>query len=275
MAEAWWSSMAGMRPTTPERPNLSTSAGTESQEPGPNYGRNATSGNLLTDELTTHLVHAEESHNTRTSTSLIASPLATTNTTLTDSARRAADDADARLADSWVAGEPEDRRGDGENDGMIELDDTGALRRGRKLPAHSAMPTLKINPRLERLTDLALLRDAPSLMRELAQFARDALFSADPSLAAGPPGHANDPLLELLAADVGTVRESAAAAAPTAAPKGAQTAALQPLSLEAGVALYQAFDQASEGSSETTAAAEGRIATSPAAAEAAVAMRDE
>jgi hypothetical protein len=271
LADAWWSSMAGTRATTPERANMNNSAGSESQESGPSYGRTGTSGNLLADELTTHLVHAEESHLTHTSTSLIASPLASTSTALTDAARRAADEADARLADSWLAGERDDLRSDGESDGMIDLDGVAALRRGRRLPVNSAVQPFRFDPRLARLTDVALLRDAPSLMWELAQLARDALFAADPSLAAGPPGHADEAMLDLLAADVGTLRQSTVAAAPAAV----TPAAFQPPSLDAGVALYQAFDEASAGPAEATVAADGNVAGSPSAPEAAVAMRDQ
>jgi hypothetical protein len=267
VVDGWrWSSA---QPTTgAERGSMSNSATSEAQGALPAYGRAAASGSLLADELTTHLVHAEESHGTRASTSLVVNPLATTSTSLSDAARRAADELDDRLTDPWMAGEGDDQRGDGESDGMIDLDSMGTLRRGRRLAAGSATQAQGVNPRLARLTDLALLRDAPSLMRELAQIARDALFAADDSPEAGPPEHADDRMLDLLAADVGTLGKTAAASMPGAAP----LAASQPLSLEAGVALYQAFDLAL---AEEAASGGGAQASNSAGAAQATAATEE
>jgi len=71
-------------------------------------------------------------------------------------------------------------------------------------------------------------------------------------------------MLDLLAADVSTLRQSAAAVtSPTAT---IAPAASQPLLLEAGVVLYQAFDLASEGAQEG-AATNGQQVVSTAAAE--------
>jgi hypothetical protein len=267
MVDGWRWSIA-LPATGADRGSLNNSAASEAPDALPGYGRVAASGSLLADELTTHLVHAEESHGTRASTSLVVNPLATTSTTLTDAARRAADELDDRLADPWVAGEGGEQRGNGESDGMIDLDRMGTLRRGRRLAASLATQAQCVNPRLARLTDLALLRDAPSLMRELAQIARDALFAADDSTEAGPPEHADDRMLDLLAADVGTLGQtSAAAMSSTGAP-----AASQPLSLEAGVALYQAFDVAL---AEEAASGGGAQASNSAGAAQAAAATEE
>jgi len=254
----------GMPAASSDRLSLGNSAASESHEPAPTYDRTIANGSLLADELTTHLMHAEEDHSTRASTSLIASPLTATSTAGTVAARRATDDADARLTDPWLAGERDDQRGDGASDGMIALDDVGAIRRGRKPAAAAAKAAASVNPRLARLADLALLHDGPTFVRELARIAHDALSVADESAPALSPEYAENRMLDLLAADVSTLRQSAAAVtSPTAT---IAPAASQPLLLEAGVVLYQAFDLASEGAQEG-AATNGQQVVSTAAAE--------
>jgi hypothetical protein len=116
-----------------------------------------------------------------------------------------------------------------EESGMIELESDGSFRHKRRLADRSS--SADFSPRLTPLAELPLVHQAAEFLRELLQQAANDSAASLASAQANTAPVVDDGLIEVLAADVGRQ-------ATPRNPESAERAA----SLEAGAALYQAFE---------------------------------
>ncbi len=120
-----------------------------------------------------------------------------------------------------------------ESDGLIELSPEDLANQKRKLAA-SSESRAAVNTRLEQLTDIPVIRISESLFRDLlAMYDNNSPASAH---AAQATGEADDGLIELIAADAGSL-----ASRDDATPASDHS---QPVTAESGIALYQTLEVA-------------------------------
>jgi hypothetical protein len=120
-----------------------------------------------------------------------------------------------------------------ESDGLAELTAADLAAQKRKL-ASDGEPSATIQSRLEDLTDTPVIRVTESLFRELlVQYQNSTPTTPQQS---AQPSNADDGMIELIAADVGTVA-SRHGASPVTDPS-------QPALADSGIALYQTLEVA-------------------------------
>jgi hypothetical protein len=125
------------------------------------------------------------------------------------------------------------RRSGEDADGASELDAADLAIQKRKLAVSSEARTA-VNTRLDDLTDIPVIRITESLFRELLVLYADS--SPASAQSAQAPHDADDGMIELLAADVGSLASRNVAASATDHPR--------PVTAESGIALYQSLEVA-------------------------------
>jgi hypothetical protein len=122
---------------------------------------------------------------------------------------------------------------------LIELPAGDTLRQKRKSALDDANDSARTSPRLAPLAELPISRDPQSFLSELARLVDDRIWGGQPVEQQSSEQTPDDGLIELLAADVGSLRSRGSL--PVAV---APVAAVRAMTLDAGVALYQPLDVA-------------------------------
>jgi hypothetical protein len=160
-----------------------------------------------------------------------------------------ASDADDRGEQPLANQRPSPQSEASENDSSLDLDATNPARERRKLAAALAADGAALSPEAQRLADLPAIRDALFLLHGLWQATDEAIVAL---VAAEQPGNAtlaDDGMVELLAVDVASGRQS------SARPVEPVAVTAHAVALQAEIGLYQAFEV--ENSSVAGAPASG------------------
>ena len=123
-----------------------------------------------------------------------------------------------------------------DNGELIDRDTVELARQKRKLIAGESLARLSVSPRLERLADLPVVRDAASVFLDLARATDEAIVSMSAGQRARAADASDDGMIELLATDLAIARSTSEVARGT--PRGGSQAVM----LQAEIAVYQAFE---------------------------------
>jgi hypothetical protein len=207
-----------------------------------------TSSSAVTTEADEAVKAAEHALSQRSANSPTLGLLSFVSAVATDPSASVRSDDEGRL-DERPSGQSAAGGSRGDEDGMIELSSADVLRQKRKAAASDSLARASSSPRLQRLAELPLLRDIQSLFSDLARLADENLRTASIDQQTSYVDESDDGMVELLAADVGSLM------LPTASPTAdAQSiAAARAMTLDAGLAIYQAFEIAQPDSATSDA----------------------
>jgi len=160
------------------------------------------------------------------------------------------------VGDERANGRPTaDQADDAEATGLVDAESAELLLQKRKAALEKAVAKATLASPLERLTDLPAMHEAPFVLREIMQWATDAVMMNLHSESLPAAAQVDDGMIELLASDVSSL--FAHRSVPNVE---ASASAARAVTLEAGVAVYQSFEV---GAGD--AAASGEVAGNDAA----------